>query len=109
MIASIPLSATRVLAWSSRPERRALQGGTSIGIALAEATLGAPGRAARAANGEQTANVERIWELALRYRFADWLAIQADVQRVTHPNRDATLDAALVFGLRVNISRGWTW
>ncbi|MDX1515896.1 MAG: carbohydrate porin [Woeseiaceae bacterium] len=76
-----------------------------LGIALASARTGEPfDRASGGANRHET-----IIELTYSTRIRDWLRVQPDIQYVIHPGVDPTLDSALVFGLRFELTASHEW
>ena len=47
---------------------------------------------------------ETAFELTYKYNANEWLAVQPDAQMVVHPNGDRGIPAALVLGVRLNVT-----
>ena len=73
-----------------------------IGIAVAMARCGGDFRAATGAEGHETAI-----ELTYRARITEGLEIQPDIQYIVNPGTERALDNALVFGIRIELGRGF--
>ncbi|MGN6738568.1 carbohydrate porin [Dyella sp.] len=73
-----------------------------LGLAIAIARNGRPYRQQQAP--QPTTATERSIELSYLAQATDWLAVQPDLQYVTHPNTDPTARNALVFTLRFELS-----
>lgn len=71
-------------------------------MAVAVARNGRPYRQQQAP--QPTTATERSIELSYLAQATDWLAVQPDLQYVTHPNTDPTARNALVFTLRFELS-----
>jgi len=76
----------------------------AIGFALAHARNGDPYRAALRAEGVATDAAETALELTWRVPFGEHFALQPDLQYVIDPGTDPSLDDALVFILRVDVT-----
>ncbi|MGN6229516.1 MAG: carbohydrate porin [Dyella sp.] len=73
-----------------------------LGLAIAIARNGGPYRQQQAP--QPTTATERSIELSYLTQATDWLAVQPDLQYVTHPNTAPTARNALVFTLRFELS-----
>ena len=69
---------------------------------MAIAWCGGDFRAATGAEGHETAI-----ELTYRARITDGLEVQPDIQYIVNPGTDPALDNALVFGIRIELGRGF--
>jgi porin len=72
------------------------------GIAVAHARLGDDARRAFAAAGQPHRTAETTLEITASRRLTDWLALQPDMQYVSHPSWGVAPDA-LVVGLRLHL------
>jgi porin len=72
------------------------------GIALAHARLGDDARRAFATMGQPYRRAETTLEITAYRRLTDWLALQPDVQYVSHPSWGVAPDA-LVIGMRLHL------
>lgn len=76
-----------------------------IGIALALVVMGRPYRQLLIDDGLGVEN-ERIIEMTYRAAVNDWLTLQPNLQLVKHPSGTSSIDDAVVFGLRFELSWG---
>lgn len=58
--------------------------------------------------GTPTERTETNLELTWRASINDWLTLQPTLQYVLNPGLDPTLDNALVFGLRFEVTAAWS-
>lgn len=52
---------------------------------------------------------ETTVELTYRSAVTEWLTLQASLQHVSNPDTDPGLRDAMAFGLRFELSKGWSW
>lgn len=75
-----------------------------IGLAVAHARLGAPGRRAIVATDGSADRAETAIELAYSRPVTPWLTVQPDIQYVINPSWDPSRENALVAGVRLSFS-----
>lgn len=80
----------------------------ALGFAVSAARLGRAYRRAAELVGDTPARQEINIELTYRFRPTPWLVLQPDVQYVIDPGADRTLRNALAFGLRFELSAGFS-
>lgn len=78
--------------------------GDSFGFAIASARVGRPYRELIEQSGAGSRSRETIWELTYRAPINDHLVLQPDFQWVQHPATNASLEDAVVVGLRFELS-----
>ena len=75
-----------------------------FGLAVASAVAGGPYRETLAESGAKPAARETTWEFTYRAPLNRHLVVQPDLQYVHHPAANASIDDALVFALRFELS-----
>jgi carbohydrate-selective porin OprB len=60
-------------------------------------------------NGVRSAHAETNIEATYRRAIKEWLIVQADIQHILHPNMVKDLNAAWIFGLRLELAKAWRW
>lgn len=79
-----------------------------VGLATAIAHLGDPARTWMTHEGVHTASAERNYELTFRVGVTEMLAVQADIQHITHPGTDRSIEDGWVVGLRFELATSWS-
>jgi porin len=79
-----------------------------IGLAVAVAELGDTARRLRTADAAAVAGREYNYELTAQFPLSTQVSFQADLQYIEHPGMDAALQAAWLFGLRLEVGQRWS-
>lgn len=78
--------------------------GSQLGLAAAEARVGAGHRAVRRRDGEPAERHERNLELTWRVPLGDHVVLQPDLQYVVNPGAERRIPDAWIIGLRLELS-----
>ncbi len=76
----------------------------SAGLAVAVAAFGESWRDFVRSEGFDAAQSEIALEATYRAQITEWLGVQPDLQYIIHPGGDASLEDAVVIGLRIDLS-----
>ena len=98
--ASAALTASHLFA--SRP-------GDALGLGVAWARLGDDYLSLRSFEGQSASTAETTFELVYRAELTPWLSLLPNLQFVSDPGADPSLDDAWVAGLRFEIHNAKTW
>lgn len=80
-----------------------------VGLAVVSAGNGSLYRHAQLTDGAAADERETSIELTYRAAVTEWLTLQASLQHVSNPDTNPDLSDAMAFGLRFELSRGWSW
>jgi porin len=83
--------------------------GDTLGLGIAWARMGDDYRALRSFDGQPASSAETLFELVYRAELTPWLSLLPNVQFVSDPGADPTVDDAWVAGLRFEITREKAW